>query len=170
MRLRLTVPPGTASLSVDQVQQHLRVDPGIDEGLIHTLIDVASNMAEHETGRRLISQVWTVTVQNGERFSLDGLTPLQACELVRASGTVEPVELGYPDTAHAVAPVAGDLRIRCGYGEPGDIPPAIRHWMLLQIGTWYTHREALVSGTGSLHSLPRNHVDALLDPYRLTRI
>ena len=50
-----------------------------------------------------------------------------------------------------------------GYGaEPSDVPAAIRHWILIQVGHYYEHREATVEC--AVTPLPGLH--ALLDPFR----
>lgn len=50
-----------------------------------------------------------------------------------------------------------------GYGsEPGDVPAAIRQWILLHVAYFYEDRSVAAEGTKSV--IPR--LSALLDPFR----
>lgn len=50
-----------------------------------------------------------------------------------------------------------------GYGEePGDVPAAIRQWILVHVAYYYEHRQSAAEGTLS----PLPFVSALLDPFR----
>jgi uncharacterized phiE125 gp8 family phage protein len=55
----------------------------------------------------------------------------------------------------------------CGYGAAAAVPQPIKQWMLLAISTWYSQREAVITGT--LAELPRAFWDAMIDPYRVVR-
>lgn len=190
------VAPAAEPISLLEARQHLKIDDTnvADDALIAALIVAARQRAEHETGRRLITQVWDLV--------LDGFPPasqaielssslIQAQSIVQinyldAGGVVRAVPLdafaldaftlpGYviPRDGHAwPADAAGTVnsvrvRVACGYGAlPNDVPMAIRQWILLQLGAMYEHREAFVTGK-SVAELPAGFVDRLLDPYRV---
>lgn len=73
------------------------------------------------------------------------------------------LHLGLP--LPALAPAADAVRIAfvAGYGDPADVPAAIRHAALLLLGHYYEHREAVTPSAAS--PLPLG-VKALLDPFR----
>lgn len=190
------VAPAAEPISLLEARQHLKIDDTnvADDALIAALIVAARQRAEHETGRRLITQVWDLV--------LDGFPPasqaielssslIQAQSIVQinyldAGGVVRAVPLdafaldaftlpGYviPRDGHAwPADAAGTVnsvrvRVACGYGAlPNDVPMAIRQWILLQLGAMYENREAFVTGK-SVAELPAGFVDRLLDPYRV---
>jgi uncharacterized phiE125 gp8 family phage protein len=47
-----------------------------------------------------------------------------------------------------------------------DVPPAIRTWLLLTIGTLFMQRESFAAGA-ALAEIPGRFVDSLLDPFRV---
>jgi hypothetical protein len=61
----------------------------------------------------------------------------------------------------------GSIRIdyTAGYGSAADVPQAIKVWMLLVIGTWYSQREGIVTGV-NVSEIPRGFWEGLLDPYK----
>ena len=99
-----------SAVTLEDAKLHLRVDHSADDALIEALCLSATQMAEHELQRGLITREGTV-----------------------------------------------------GYGaEPSDVPAAITHWILIQVGHYYEHREATVEC--AVTPLPGLH--ALLDPFR----
>jgi uncharacterized phiE125 gp8 family phage protein len=63
------------------------------------------------------------------------------------------------------------IRFTCGYGDDTAVPQAVKQAILLLVGHWYTHREAVSIGTTSSsqgREIPLA-VDALLSNYRLHR-
>ena len=99
-----------SAVTLEDAKLHLRVDHSADDALIEALCLSATQMAEHELQRGLITREGTV-----------------------------------------------------GYGaEPSDVPAAIRHCILIQVGHYYEHREATVEC--AVTPLPGLH--ALLDPFR----
>lgn len=61
-------------------------------------------------------------------------------------------------------PGAIKVRYTAGYGtDPADVPDCVKTWMLLNLGSLYENREAVVAGV-SVAPLPG--LDAILDPVR----
>ena len=61
---------------------------------------------------------------------------------------------------------SGSVTFDAGYGAASSVPPGIKSWIKLRVGSLYAHREDLVVlNRGSVQSLP--FVDGLLDPYRV---
>jgi len=177
------------ALSLSTAKSHLRVDHADDDTLIGALIDAAADLAEHLTGRTLITRTRTHRVAEfGERVPLPG-APVTAISDVKyldttgaevtLSNTLYALESGtdWPSvvpvvgaTWPAVQPDRADavrIAYSAGYGaDDTAVPSAIKQWMLLCVGTWYNLRESVVAGV-SVAELPRGAWDALLDPYRV---
>lgn len=182
------VGPATQPLNIDDVISHLRLSSGeasAQQPLLQSLIEVATEEAEHQLGRALITQTW--------RLTLDALTPViilprqavQSVESIKyldASGVQQtlPANMyqltGWDNrviiAAHGATwpSVRGDadcveVRWVAGYGAAfDDVPMPIRQWMLIRIGTLYEHREEIITGT-MVSNTP--FVDRLLDRYRV---
>jgi uncharacterized phiE125 gp8 family phage protein len=93
----------------------------------------------------------------------DSVTPAQ---ITPARGSSWPEVLTQPG--------AVKIRFVAGYaptGSPADyranVPPAIKHWMLLVLANWFRNREATwqVVSSQTLENAP--YVDAMLFPYRV---
>lgn len=192
----LTAAPQVEPVSLAEARLHLRIDDDntADDALIGVLIEAAREQAEHETGRRLITQTREMTL---DAFPCDGEAIKLHAECVKAQ-SIESIT--YLDTAGAwqtfsaasyaldphslpgyvfpaadaswpadVADSANAVRIKvvCGYGNAAaDVPQALRQWMLLQIGAMYAQRETFALGV-PVGELPGRFVDRLLDPYRV---
>jgi uncharacterized phiE125 gp8 family phage protein len=190
------VAPAVEPISLLEARQHLKIDDTnvADDALITALIVAARQRAEHETGRRLITQVWDLVL---DRFPPSSQAIELSSSLIQAQSIVQ---INYLDTAGVVRAVPLDafaldaftlpgyviprdghawptdaagtvnsvrVRVACGYGaQPTDVPMAIRQWILLQLGAMYENREAFVTGK-SVAELPAGFVDRLLDPYRV---
>lgn len=182
------VQPNNQPLNIDDVVAHLRLSSGeasAQQPLLQSLIEVATEEAEHQLGRALITQTW--------RLTLDALPPV----IMLPRQSVQSVEsIKYLDTsgvqqtlpanmyqltgwdnraiiaAHGVTwpSVRGDVdcvevRWVAGYGDAfDDVPMPIRQWMLIRIGTLYEHREEIITGT-IVSNTP--FIDRLLDRYRV---
>lgn len=158
-----------------------------DDPLLSALIVAARRQAENLTGRALITQQWSLTldefpaaaiglpnpplvsVQSVKYYNTDGvLTTIDSADYtVHTSallGLVAPAYgVSWPDSR--AIPEAVVIAFTCGYGAAAAVPPEIKQWMLVQIGHWYANREA--SGVVKLEPLP--FVDGLLDAYRVIR-
>lgn len=166
--------PAVEPLKLADVKDHLRVTSDDEDVLISSLIPVAREMAEQRTHRALIDQEWRDRcIAAPDRLSL-GRWPVMRVTEILADGEV--VDLSLVDQSlgdHAQVAWSGwrgaDVVVsyRAGYGERvEDVPSSIRQWMLLQIGSMYSDRQAhAVGGTGSVAVNPQ--ASGLLDPYRV---
>ena len=59
-------------------------------------------------------------------------------------------------------------RFVAGYGAAADVPPCVKHWMLMKIATAWENRGALVVGERGFSELPTPFLDGLLDSERVT--
>lgn len=189
MSLKLVVAPGSEPVSLAEVKAQCRVDVADDDALLGMLIMAAREMAEHNTGRALITQTWELVVDAFPAAFVLRKSPIASVVSVKyidTAGTEQTLDLadtlldkdsepgylvpaygkGWPATQSV--PNAVRVRYTAGYGEAADVPSSIKHWMLLAIGTWYAQRETLVPG--SVYNPPRAFWDGLLDPYRLYEI
>jgi uncharacterized phiE125 gp8 family phage protein len=192
----LTAAPQAEPISLAEARLHLRIDDDntADDALIQVLITAAREQAEHETGRRMITQTREMTLDafpaGGESIqlhadcvkaqSIESITYLDTAGVWQtfnaASYALDPHTLpGYVFEAAGAAWPAGvsdsanavRIKVVCGYGNAGsDVPQALRQWMLLQIGAMYAQRETFALGV-PVAELPGRFVDRLLDPYRV---
>lgn len=149
-------------VSLEEAKRHCRVDYDDEDELIGALISAAREHCEVVTRLTLAPATWEtrlVTFPAGPiALPHPPLLEVEGVRYVDAGG--EEVELDADaytvdtlTTPGTVAPVgrwpAGhDVRVRyrAGY-EGGQIPHAARQAILLLVGHWYEHREAVVVGT-----------------------
>ena len=182
---RLTA-PAEEPIDLADAKSHLRVDHNDEDLLISALIVAAREAAEARTGRALVSQQWRYTaaewaddmpLQHPPLISVQTITYLDADG---ARQTLDPalyqvvtdtlqgsVCKAYGSSWPTARNEPGSIRIdyTAGYGNAAAIPQAIKVWMLLVIGTWYTQRESLATNTAN--EIPRGFWQGLLDPYVL---
>jgi uncharacterized phiE125 gp8 family phage protein len=132
-------------------------------------------------GKALVTQVWDLKLSAFETPIRLPLPPLQEVMSVTVGGevmdaggyvvaganNVDKAEVSPATSWPSVtaAPEAVSIRFRAGYGDVGsDVPEPIRQAMLLLIGHWYEHREAVIVGTNAM--LMPMAVNSLLAPYR----
>lgn len=191
MQLTLVTPPAKSPLELRDVADHLKITNFDQDRLITSLIEAAREYVDGRDGslgRALITQTWELALP---RFPISEipipLPPLQSVtsvkyddendveqtlaasnyqvdtrsrtgRLVLASGGSWP---GTFDNINAVR-----VLFVAGYGtEPTDVRMPIRQGMLLLIGHWYEHREAVTIAQGGI-VLPLA-VEALLSPFNI---
>jgi uncharacterized phiE125 gp8 family phage protein len=97
-----------------------------------------------------------------DEVTVDGtVIPEAGYELDATTGRLRPL---VPYEARTLGGVA--VEYTAGYGDTAaDVPAPLRQAMLLMIGHWYEHREAVITGSIST-GLPLA-ARALLAPYRV---
>lgn len=182
--------PGTTlavSLAEMAAQLNLSTDEAADfEPIITAYVQAAQVQAEKATGQALSVQTWEqyqdaftpeiilrppplIEIQEITYLDIEEtpqtLAPTQYRVLPGLISRLIPARgAGWPATC--TDPQAVTIRYTAGYGTPQNpVPQPIKQWIAIQAATWFSNREATASGM--MHPLPRNHVDALLDPYRL---
>jgi uncharacterized phiE125 gp8 family phage protein len=171
----LVTGPASEPVSLTEAKLHLRVDGSDEDTLISALIVAAREAAEAYTRRALVTQTWRYTcdqlatavtlphqpLQSVTSIAIDGETLAStAYEVDTASGRVKPLASYAADDIGGIA-----ITYVAGYGAASDVPQTIRQAMLLMIGHWYEHREAVI--TGSISSELPLTAKALLAPYRV---
>lgn len=158
---------------------------------LSALIVAARRLAEHLTGRALVTQQWRLTLDRFPAGEIElPLPPLVSIETITYRDTAG-VEQTLDPAAYAVytsalfgrvAPAYGtawpatrDVRdavaidFTAGYGAPSAVPQDIKHWMKICMGGWDAYREQIVTGL-DVNELPRGMWDVLLDAYRVWRL
>lgn len=182
-----TVAPELTPVSLIEAKAHLRVDFDDDDALIAALVDAATAHLDGHTGilgRALVDQTWRQDFYDwpGDRVLRLPLAPVSSVASVKyfnasnvettvtASGNYALFEDASGPyikfTSDFAAPDLYDERddrIRvtfvAGYGDPAEVPAAIRAALLLIVGDLYKNRDA-----GAV--APNATVSALLQPYR----
>lgn len=192
---QLITAPTEEPVSLAEARAHLRIDDDNTafDARIQVMIAAARQSAEHELGRRLIRQTWDFVIDafpcDGEsiRLPADLIKPhsIGHIKYLDTSGVVQTVDPLYYDLDRHnmpgyVFPTAGaawpsdvadsanavSVRVLCGeWDAAANVPAAIKHWILMAVGTMYEHSKDQVVGV-SVASLPNRFTDRLLDPYR----
>lgn len=188
MALKLITPPVVAPVTLAEAKLQCRIDGDEEDTLLAAYIDAATQAAEHELGRKLITQTWEAVYDafNGGAMELNAprvqsivsITYIAAdtttatlassayvLDADQPPGWVHPAAgTAWPATADAANAVR--IRFTCGYGPaPADVPANVRQWILMHIATAYRNREAMAQGV-SISELPNRYVDRLLDSER----
>jgi uncharacterized phiE125 gp8 family phage protein len=187
MNLSRVTAPAVKPVSLTEAKAHLRVDHDDENAVIDGLIDAAVSHLDGYggvLGRCMISQQWRlaldafpcgaiviplgplIAVQRIDYYDPDGVPVTVASteytvDTLSRDGLVAPTT-SWPSPDDRTSAVTVDFT--CGFGaSPSDVPAAIRNAMLLLIGHWHIHREAV--GEGSFAELPAA-ARALLMPWR----
>lgn len=191
MALTLISAPSAEPITLAEARSQCRIDGTDEDALLTIAISAAREKAEHETGRRLITQTWRQTLDSFPATSdIQLLVPpaasISQLQYVDATGALTTLASSayvldaaagpagwllpadgteWPDTDDVVNAVRID--IVAGYGADGlAVPANIRAWMLLTIGFMFAQREA-IDVTGKAAELPGRWYDSLLDPHRV---
>jgi len=187
----MLVPPAStpAAVTLADAKLHLRVDASDEDALIAALIVAATQAAEQEIGRALITQTWTLKLDafpaSAEYIDLfmppiqsitsityvdsDGATQTLATpEYTLIADTIRPQVApvtSWPATK--TQPSAVVITYVAGYGAaPSNVPESIRQWALMHVGAMYANRES-VAEVSNIAVMP--FLSGLLDRYRTYR-
>lgn len=190
MGLSLLEAAAEKPVALAEAKAQCRVDGADEDALIGRLIGMATEQAEARTGRVLVTQKLRLTLDAFPGDSLEvpcpPLASVQEVSYLDAAGartvlanteyqviTDELVGRLLPAWGKswpACRATPGSVRVdfTAGYGAAAAVPESIRSWILLAIGTLYSQREAIITGT-IVAELPRTFWDGLLDPHRVWR-
>lgn len=183
----MLIPPTTtpAAVMLADAKLHLRVDSADEDALITSLTVAATQAAEQEIGRALVTQTWTIKLDafpaSAEYIDLfmppiqsitsityvdsDGATQtLASSEYTLIADTIRPqVAPATSWPATKTQPSAVVITYVAGYGAaPSNVPESIRQWILMQVGAMYENRESM--GVNNIAVMP--FLSGLLDRYR----
>lgn len=163
--------PAEEPVSLVEAKAFLKVDDTAEDALITTLIGAARLHIEGVTGRALLAQSWRVVLDAWPESLVVKLpvSPFIAVTEINAvdeAGALHAIPLaqfmGGPDRLLLPRSVAGMPVLRerqgieidyvAGFGtEPGDVPADIRQALLVLVGYWFEHRDAvIVAGSGAV--------------------
>lgn len=179
MILTRVTPPAGDLVTLDALKSHLRVDGVEDDDYIKALFSAAMAHIDGPRGvlgRCIQPQEWRIVFPSGSRvyryrLPIYGITSVSA-EWIDAGEAPEPavVTIECSDLWFVVS-VPGildrDLAVTMSAETPEDVWDAIRMAIMLLIGHWYLHREA-VSDTSAV-ALPFS-VERLLTPLKVWRV
>lgn len=178
MKTLITVPSTELVVSIQLAKQHLRLDAddGSDDELIKHLIEVATERAEHQLGRSLLTKTYKTIADHGDKIKLipNLLSVLSVVATNSDDTTATLTGADYLINQNSLVPevmpmvlVEASIAVTytAGYGNADAIPKAIKQWVLVDLATLYENREAVMNY--GVNSVPYAFVDGLLDPYRV---
>ena len=188
MTAYLLAGPAEEPVSLAEAKAFLRIDDGVEDGLVATLIAAARMHVEGVTGRALLAQSWRLVLDHWpeDRQVKLPVTPFMAVTEITAydsAGGAHTVPLAQflsePDRLLLPGNVASMPALRerqgieidyvAGYGvEPKDVPADLRQALLALVGYWFEHRDALITaGSGAV--VPSGF-DRMVSAYRRVRL
>lgn len=177
-------PAAGEPITLEEAKAHLRVVGDDEDDLITGLIVAAREMAEGRLNRTITQRTRTEVFASWRHDLVLSKPPIVSVDAVTYADDAGEVQTLDADLYHAAVylepavvelapgfqppalhfrqhPIA--VTYTAGYPE-GDVPRAIRQWMLLAIGTMYGNRETLVNGTIS-QPLAGDFMQMLIQPY-----
>jgi uncharacterized phiE125 gp8 family phage protein len=172
--------PPAVSLDDAKAQVHADLDDTSEDGLIQSYIVAATMAAEHELGRALVSQNWTLRLAAFPAGAIELARPpvQQVLSITYLDGagdeqTLDPAQ--YALCADPLVPVVTGswpdgtgvtVTFKAGYGAAAEnVPEAIRAWILLQVADLHANRESTGEPAARMP-----FVAGLLDRYRVVRV
>lgn len=171
MALVLTQTPAIEPLTLADAKAHLRVDIVDDDALITSLITAARQWCEAFQGRAYVTQTWQLWLDSwpeGDEILIPR-PPLQSVTSIKYYGAdgaeyvmpatdylvdtkSEPgrIVLGYGRTWPSVTLRPAStivVEFVAGYGAASAVPEKVKQALLLLVGHWYAHREAVLTGS-----------------------
>lgn len=193
MPLTLVTAPTSDLISLAEAKLQLRIEADVtdEEDLVRGIIAAAVGRCQDVTGRQLLQATWDLTL---DAFPLDDVLevprpPLQSVTSVTyvdtagtsqtwaasnyqvdaPTGAMAPMgriapapNVSWPSTREQLNAVT--IRFVAGYATAAAVPAALKAGILLLIGHFYMHREAVADGR--LAALPLG-VQALFRPYHI---
>jgi len=183
-----TIAPSVTPVTLAEAKAHLRVDFTDDDALIDSLIEAATSHLDGQgsLGRAMITQSWAQWVSQSPGWVRLDVGPFQSLTSVEyydadntlQTATVTDFEIRLDGDFVLIKPKqdfewpgayirrdAIKITYVAGYGDAGsDVPRGIRQAILLMVGHWYEHREAV--SELSLKEVPLA-VDALIGNERV---
>ena len=156
-------------LSVEEVRDYLKLNPDNDEeDTIETYIMAAREYCEMRTGRTIALTEYSVSVESPGKTLIVPRPAILEVTSVTCDGVAIGYTYNYRSITFDIEP-QGTVVVNyvSGYRK---CPKELRVAMLLLIGHWYAHREAVYVSTGSVTSKSTSvamGVDAILNQYKV---
>lgn len=185
MSLTLVTGPTRDPVSLAEAKAHCRIDTADDDGLIAGYLLAARQHVEIYTRRALITQTWDqIGDELGseivlERPPVQSVTSVKYLDSAGVEQTLAPSQYrlvqrrtgefvivpAYGVTWPSVQDVESAVTVRFVAGYlPEAFPEPLRHAILLLVGHWYEHREA-VDDRGTAAEVPIGF-EPLVFPFR----
>lgn len=186
MHPTLITPPALDPVTLAEAKAHIRLEHDEDDLYVGGLIKAATDLVETLTGRVVLDQTWQLQVANFAALHLPRSPVIEVTAIECRTFTGELEELPadayqvrrYPGGAELL-PMPGKrwplvppgyvdgvtVRWRAGEETAAQVPPAIRHAVLLLVGHFYESRLA-VEAASSAVEMPMG-VEALLSRHRV---
>lgn len=159
-----------------KTQLRLDTDTNNEDAFLEHLIQVATERCEHQLGRSLLTKTYKTIAGPNEKLKLTpNLIAISSVVLTNDDESTETLTIDdYELNQNSLIPeITSSKHIQksiavtytAGYGLSANVPFAIKQWLLVDIGTLYEYREAVMT-TGVL-SVPYPFVDGLLDFFRV---
>ena len=169
MALALVTAPTQEPVTTAEAKTHLRVSGSSHDTLIDTLINAARRLVEETLCKRaLTTQTWDLFLDGFPPCILVPRPPLASGTTVKyvyQAGTLTTISAAdyRVDTNSAPARItpaynvswpttravtnAVEVRFVAGYGNRTDVPQEIKQIVLLLVGVWFEHPEAVSSAS-----------------------
>lgn len=169
MNVELVTAPAESPVTLAEAKSHCRVDISTDDVLIQTYIDAATEKAQAELQRAIITQTRRVYLDafDGDEIELPypKLQSVTSVKYYDANGVLQTLSPGsyfvddkaivgsvvlwsgssWPATADR--PNAVEIEYVCGYGAASAVPKCVKVAILHLVAHWYENRETVVTGT-----------------------
>lgn len=169
----------------DGLKEHAKIETSADDARLTGFLKSARMRVEQATGRALITQEWTATldrwpaVEDGERHRRIRLAhfPIQSIDSVTVDGVAlaasyyrldgKDLQIGADatDSEDLITSTGIVIAYTAGYGDSGDDVPNDLLQAVKQLATHYDTSRGATSPQGIYHQLIPEGVQALLIPY-----
>ncbi|SKA31035.1 head-tail connector protein [Consotaella salsifontis] len=159
----VTTPPATEPVTLDDVKRQVYVDHDDDNDLIERLIAAARDHVERYCGAMFASQTVTIKCDEFGDFSYLPVAPVSSISSIEYDA-IGGTAVTLPTSVYELRSDGIESRIVLKYGQqwppiqPGsritvtavvghdDVPPAVKHAMLLYIANAFENRENAADG------------------------
>lgn len=181
------VTPGETPVSLEEAKEHLRLDTADEDQLVMRLVRAATERAESFTSRQFCTATLRLTLDafpicNAIEIPAPPLQSITSVQYYDAAGvlqTMPPSDYYVDETSSPgrlvlagsqwpttqARPAAVRIEYVAGYGEPEDVPAAIKSAILLDVGDGFAFRETNVVGTVTAEM--KRTVEDLLRPFKV---
>jgi uncharacterized phiE125 gp8 family phage protein len=175
----------TLPVSLAEAKLHLRVDAADEDTLITSLINAATQEAEHVMQRAIMPQKWryiAAAFEDAVPLRRPLVTAVESVQYVDTAGATQTLaapawRLVEAGLHHELRPAVGGswpavryqedaVRVTfvAGWADAAAVPELIKAWIKLRLGALYEHRGAWSSGQ-PIHA--NEHINFLLDRWRV---
>ena len=181
MKLVLSVPSTSNSVTLEEMKHYLRVLHTKDDEMITSMITQSSQRAESIMNRQIMPCTYELyfdvmqdeitlprppfmSLESFQVFDGDTWNDISEYQLDDKS---TPAVL-YPTSWPLISSDINSVKIvyKAGWASASDVFETIKQWIKIQVSTYYANREAFVIGA-NVSELPASHVDSLVKRHRI---